>query len=620
MGGVDDGFRQRVSFCDLYRSVAEAIEAAWLGRRIFGRMRTRSAVAVAGLLLTGSTAAAWSQQPKIDSRSEKAIDSLFARYTSPGFPGCAVSVTYHGEKVFAAGYGLADLEHAATITPNTMFEVMSVSKQFTGMAIALLMLDGKVKVDDDIRRFLPEFPEAVPPITVADLLHHTSGLRDVGPLLALRGRGPTDRITSGEIVAVLARQRGNEALAGSAFSYDNTNYILLAVIVERVSGESLRKFTDRRIFTPLGMGHTHFLDDPTEVVPDRAIGYAPRPKGGFSISTPLYDNVGAYALLTTAEDLVKWERNFVTAEVGGLPTVSLMQAPGQLTNGKSSDYGFGLATGNYRGRKFIQHTGAGYGFRATFMRFPEEGRAVAVLCNLSSASSYDLALKVADVFATVSSTPDEMAADTSSSPRQQLTPGELAPFTGTYWNSDIKLVRRVYVDGDSLMMVSGLVPFPLVPIRQSEFVVGPNKSIHYVFGIEPLTGKKWMRREAPGTASQSYEWYQNREPTPRDFAGLTGVYGSLEAGTLWRLRIRDGQLFVGRPNGSEAAARMAMPDVFTIGPTVLEFTRQKAGMVDGFVYSANGVRGLRFRRCAIPDTLCESALFPEPQITPKLVR
>ena len=224
----------------------------------------------------------------LDPAVVKEIDAVFAKWDNTRSPGCAVAVSRSGQIVFARGYGMSNLEHDVPITPDSIFHVASISKQFTAACVQLLALDGKLSWTDDVRRYVPELPDYGKTITLAHLVHHTSGLRDQWDLLHLADWRDDDLITEADVLTIAARQRTLNFAPGEEYLYCNTGFTLLGVVVKRVSGQSLRDFAATRIFAPLGMRDTHFHSDHTEVVRGRTSAYEPRPEGGWAISIPVF--------------------------------------------------------------------------------------------------------------------------------------------------------------------------------------------------------------------------------------------------------------------------------------------------------------------------------------------
>ncbi len=326
-----------------------------------------------------------------------AINKLYEPMARPGSPGCSAGVYQNGEVLFAAGYGYADLINNVPITPSTRFTVGSVSKQFTAASIALLVQAGRLSLNDDVRKYIPELQTYPAPVTIANLVHHTSGVRDFWELVDLAGMRPDDGYTSDDMLNLAEHQKGLNFPPGSEYRYSNTGYLLLGIVVKRVTGQSLRRFADSAIFKPLGMSNTLFLDDHNEIVPHRASAYQPDFHGGYKIDVWNNDIVGQGGVVTTIGDLQKWDENFYTARVGGPEFLRLIQSTVPLTSGKPNNYAFGLEIGDYRGAHLVSHTGSTGGYRAAIFRLPESHTTVAMLCNVTTANTTSLSRSMLDV-------------------------------------------------------------------------------------------------------------------------------------------------------------------------------------------------------------------------------
>jgi CubicO group peptidase (beta-lactamase class C family) len=318
--------------------------------------------------------------PLEDAKS-RAVDSLFEDLNHSGSPGLAVGVYQGSGALLLRAYGEADLEHSVLNTPQTVFHVASVSKQFAAFTVALLAREGQVDLDADIRRYLSFVPDFGLLITVRHLLYHTSGLRDQWVLFGLGGQELDNRLRQQQIVNMVGRQRGLNFEPGSEYLYCNTGYTLLAEIVRAVSGKSLREYTTERLFRPLGMTHTFFYDDVTEVVPGRAHSYRKGDDDRWHRALLNYDTVGATSLVTTAEDMVKWVGNFFRPIVGDAALIEQVSTPGALRDRTRINYGFGLKRGSYAGHEAVLHMGADAGFRAVMAYFPGADFGLAMLAN-----------------------------------------------------------------------------------------------------------------------------------------------------------------------------------------------------------------------------------------------
>lgn len=396
------------------------------------------------LLLAGPIAAllaaAAAAQPAIDTKS---VDEVFAKWTTTT-PGCAVGVAVGGKPVLMKAYGMADLEHDIPNTPETIFESGSVAKQFTAMAIMLLVKDGKLSLDDPARKYIPELPDYKVPLTIRHMLTHTSGLRDWGSVASIAGAPRTTRAyTHGHVLDIVSRQKSLNFPPGDQYSYSNTGYNLSAIIVSRVSGMSFAEFSKQRIFDPLGMTKTSWRDDHTRVVKGRAIAYSDA-GGRFSIEMPFENVHGNGGLLTTVGDLLKWNENFVEPKVGGPDVVAKMQTTGRFNNGAPQIYALGVRVEDYRGVRNVNHSGSTAGYRAHLNRFPESQTSVAVLCNVSSGDATRAANRISDVVLGDRLMPSAPAAvPPARSPYPPLKPESLPMYLGNFWSEEAETMLTV---------------------------------------------------------------------------------------------------------------------------------------------------------------------------------
>jgi CubicO group peptidase (beta-lactamase class C family) len=307
-----------------------------------------------------------------------------------------VGVARAGQVLLTRGYGMADLETGTPITAETIFESGSVAKQFTATAILLLAQDGKLSLDDDVRKYVPELPEYDRPITIRHLLTHTSGLREWSSLVAAVGWPRGTRVhTQSDLLDVVFRQRSLNYPVGEYYSYTNTGYALAAAIVERVSGKSLQQFTQERIFAPLGMTHSRWRDDFTRLVPGRAQAYTREPDG-WHLAMPFEHVVGPGGLLTTVADWLTWNDALTTRKLGGALVDSLTRRM-RLNSGREIEYARGLMILNHRGVQEISHSGSTAGYSTYLARYPDrDNLSIAVLCNSTSGAASSYVRQLAD--------------------------------------------------------------------------------------------------------------------------------------------------------------------------------------------------------------------------------
>jgi len=386
---------------------------------------------------------------------EARVDSIFSTWDRAASPGCAVGVFRDGEIRFAKGYGMSNLEHDIPITPSSIFHVASISKQFAAMSIVLLVRDGRLSLDDDVRAHVPELPDFGRPITIRHLLHHTSGLRDQWELLSLAGWRADDPKSEADILSLLGRQKELNFEPGAEYLYSNSGYTLLAVIVQRVSGQTLRDFADARIFRPLGMTRTHFHDDHTMVVPGRTAAYAQR-DGRWTISIPVFDNHGATSLFTTVQDLARWDANFDRPVVGDAALIEQMQTRGRLNDGSTIDYALALAHGELRGLSTVGHSGSDAGYRADYFRVPDADLSFVTLCN-TPANAGELNRRVAAVFLGDRMGPPAQprgpaAATEGRTAARPAGPPDLGAFTGSWYSEELNTTWSIRQDAGALVL------------------------------------------------------------------------------------------------------------------------------------------------------------------------
>ncbi|MGB2589385.1 MAG: serine hydrolase domain-containing protein [Candidatus Acidiferrum sp.] len=394
-------------------------------------------------------------------KTTAAVDEVFADYTKPGSPGCAVAVYRNGRIIHAKGYGLANIEEDVPITPESVFDIGSTSKQFTAASILLLEKQGKLSVNDDIRKYIPELPDYGQKITILNLLNHTSGLRDYLVLMDLAGIHIDSVTTDEDALQFITRQKALNFAPGSDWLYSNTGFFLLSVIVKRASGKTLREFAAENIFNPLGMTHTRYRDDHTALIPNRAMAYDPKEMSdGYKLDVSYFEQTGDGAVHTSVEDLLKWDENFYSGQVGGKDFLAELQEPGKLNTGKVLDYAKGLFIGDYRGLHTVSHGGAWGGYRAELLRFPEQHFSVACLCNRSDASPTRRAHQVADIYLGAMMKPKdekksaESGRDKTEKKETPLTAEQLRSYTGDYWSDELGVTYRLGIVDNKLKVIA----------------------------------------------------------------------------------------------------------------------------------------------------------------------
>ncbi len=408
---------------------------------------------------------------------EQHVDRLFEAHISTNAPGCAVGASRGDNVLYSNGYGIANLDYTLPITANTVFDVGSVTKQFTAASVVLLSLDGALSLDDNVRLHLPELPDHEPPITIRHLLHHTSGIRDYLNLMALSGREFYAPIRHQDIVELLARQHALNSIPGERYSYSNTGYMLLATIVERVSGQSYGTFARERIFEPLDMTQSFLYEDAERIVSNRGTGYAPGGDQGYRVvHNYSFATAGDGQLYTTVGDLLRWSHALLSNQVAGPDFGRLMLTRGTLDSGAPLDYGAGLALGAYRGLLTNGHGGSTWGFRAHLVRFPEADFTVAVLCNREDVNPRALAYDVADLYlddrlGAADETRPTRRSRSDRPPERLSIPDEIDDYVGDFYSVELDATYHVLIDSGALQVRIGHWPaLDLLGIADDTFI------------------------------------------------------------------------------------------------------------------------------------------------------
>jgi CubicO group peptidase (beta-lactamase class C family) len=410
------------------------------------------------------------------------IDRLFAEWDKPDSPGCALGLVRNGRFVYQRGYGMANLDYDIPNSPRLVYYIGSDSKQFTAAAIGLLALQGKLSLDDDIRKYVPEMPDYRAtygvPVTIRQLVHHTSGMRDIYTLMSLAGIRMEDVMTDDAMLRLIASQKELNFKPGTEYLYSNSAYWLLGQIVKRVTGTSLRVFADQQIFKPLGMTKTHFHDDAGHIMKGRAMSYEPDGAGGFRISyLQNFDKIGAGGLYSTVEDLQKWDENFYTHRVGGPELHKLILTRGLLSSGDTISYAFGNQVGTYRGLRTEEHGGGLMGYRAHILRFPDQRFTVIETCNLGSIDPGAIARRIAEIYLGAQMTEPASAASRPAARAEPsvspVTSAELDRVVGEYHSDELNVTYRIVRSGDSVLLRRpNRRDTPLQPINRDTFRVG----------------------------------------------------------------------------------------------------------------------------------------------------
>ncbi len=510
-----------------------------------------------------------------DAASLPRLDALFARWNSKTAPGCAVAVSRNCQAIATRAYGMASLELGVPLTTDSIFEAGSDSKQFTAAATLMLAHAGKLSLDDDIRKVVPEMPDYGTPVTIRHLLHHTSGLRDWGSVAAIEGWPRNSRTADNQdMLNIVARQKELNFAPGSHYLYSNSNYNLLAIIVARVSGQSLADFTQDHIFKPLGMTHTRWRDDHGDVVPGRTGAYE-FDDGVYRNDQVIEDAYGNGGLLTTVGDLVKWQAA-LDADTFGTGFTAEMQTPTKLNDGTPIAYALALVNLDHHGQQEVSHSGSTGGYRAWMARYPQQKLAVSLLCNSGNADTPVLGRDVADIFL-----PAYKA--------KTYTPKGPLP-SGTYADGMTGFPVRFDSDDKGNLRADGRVLTPVGPGRWAQ------REDIFAFG---KTGLTLEHREGEKIAYRKVD-----AVTAFDAKPYVGRFCGVDTFACLSFKQQGDTLTYSGPRWYNTPLRPAYADVFTgeaapgAGRITVKFERDASGAVTALRFGEGRAYDVAFRRVA----------------------
>ncbi|HEX7774256.1 MAG TPA: serine hydrolase domain-containing protein, partial [Pyrinomonadaceae bacterium] len=513
--------------------------------------------------------------------AERAFEKVSKAYVAPG-PGCAAAVSLNGETVFEKAFGLADLEHNVPNTTQTIFESGSVAKQFTAASLVLLQQDGKLSLDDPVRKYISELPDYGAPLAIRHLLNHTAGLRDWGTVLGLTGAGRGNRVITQELALdVITHQRSLDFTPGSEYSYSNSGYNLAAIIVERVSKQKFPAFVEERLFKPLGMKNSSWRDDYQRIVPGRAQAYARQGNGPWRLNMPFMNVYGNGGMLTTVGDWMKWNAMLDSQSLGA-PLVTALETRGVLNDGRKIAYALGLVIDKYKGLNDVSHGGATAGYQTFLARYPDNKVSVGVMCNGTSPGAGGIAANITDeIFGPFP--------ETTKTEPAKVSENELKKFVGIWRNEKTHTPARFVIENG----VSRWSGARLVPMGGGQFTAG-NNQLKFTFdkddkpvSAETIDSDGEVRRFVP-----EQEW----KPTPADLASFKGDWFSEEAGATLTVAVDADKMFIKQRPSTSLAMQPLYKDHFSVPGYIVWFTRDQNGKVSGMHVGASRMRDMLFVR------------------------
>jgi CubicO group peptidase (beta-lactamase class C family) len=503
--------------------------------------------------------------PGAGSDSDQRVDQIFVAYDKPDSPGCALGVIQNGDFAYRKSYGMGSLELGVPLSPESVFYMGSVSKQFTAASIVLAAQRGFVSLDDNVRKYLPEIPDYGHPITLRQMLHHTSGFPDVLSLLYISGRNAEDLHPAEELMDLIVRQKALNFQTGAEYQYSNTNYFLLAEVLERATKKPLSEFAAENIFKPLGMAHTRFYDDRTLVVPRRVAAYKPGKHGAFLVDwSTNYEIVGGGGLMSSVDDLLLWDRNFYDNKLGKKPFLKEMQTTDVLNSGAKNNYAFGLFMSTYRGLPIVEHDGANFGYRSDILRFPVQKFSVVTLCNVSSADPASLSREVADIYLEKQLQNPPNAASVS----------DPARFAGRYFDSRMHFPVSFTVQRGNLIL-QGHILEPIGPNRFEDPIIGG--TVIFSGSEDDMQAKVIYNEAVTFTGARIGDLHIN----DATLANCAGVYRSTELDATYRLSVERGRLTLRMNWNPTITMEPVVQDEFSGGGITLVFRRGGSGQVSG---------------------------------------
>ncbi len=561
-----------------------------------------AALSSSGQQSVGSTSTPYADRSIQATVNEAKVDKVFERYSKHDGPGCAVAVLKSGDIVYANAYGLASVEGGIPLRTSSIFNIGSMSKQFTALSILLLERSGKLTLNDDIRKYVPELPSYPAPITIRNLLEHSSGLRDVDELLKLAGfHIYEDLITNRDELNIIAHQRALNFVPGEEHAYSDTGFMLLGQIVERVSGMSLRQFETDNIFRPLGMDRTLIREDHTIVVPENTAAYIRNSNGDLRTGGTNDESTGAGNVLTSIADYAKWDRNFYTHQVGGPDLLVRMQTPGLLKNGMRSPYALGLQVRDYRGLMTLEHGGADAGYHSFYLRIPEQQLSVVALCNVrdyAGPSPSEMSRKIADIYLedVPGATPTHDLASPSL-PKSLIVPPkkEWEDYVGSYFSPQDGSVIAFLLSGEALSEIDDLTD-----PKSSTLLTYLGSGRFQAKGkiVFRFKGKGRLAEVEKIDADERLTFGRVSPPSTTVHAldEFAGGYTSNEVGSTWTLVQKNGHLVLRRPRFPDETLVPVFRDGFYAEQWTIVFLRSKQGKVIGLNVTNERVRAVSFEK------------------------
>ncbi len=537
---------------------------------------------------------------------EQKVDQLMHPFNNNTNPGAAIAVISDGKIIFSKGYGMASIEYGVPITPKTPFQIASLSKQFTAFAIAMLASRGKLSLDDDIHKYIPDLPDYGKTITIRNLVHHTSGLREQWSLWEMSGRRMDDVILQEEILSLIKQQQELNFEPGTQMSYNNSGYTVLAEVVERVTGQKFKEWMQQNILLPLQMHSSRIADEYRENIPGLATSYNYGEKG-VQKSILNSSNYGPTGVVSTVEDFVKWMENFHTGKLGGQQVINQIQERGVLSGGDTTYYAFGLGVDNSNGFVRMNHSGSMSGYTSRMTFYSQLNKGIVLFSNNRNVlagyfGNQILGFFFPELVKTIQSQTTVLKAASISLPPEYLERlvGRYTIKSGpalNYYSFDIKR------EGDQIsLQFKGLPFYPLIPINDTLFKVdATGMNIQLSFQKEKVgritLGNIVMNGNSP------FQRFEARDQSQEELNLYQGRYYSSELAIVYNIRVKNKQLIVSNQRTADIVLSQKEVDSFegvTGGSWWLfsnvKFTKDIQGNIISMQVSSDGIKVIKFNR------------------------
>lgn len=518
----------------------------------------------------------------------ESVDQIMATWIKPDSAGCSIGVMKDGKTVLERGYGMANLEHKIPNAANTAFYLGSTSKEFTALAVLMLVEQGKLKLDDPIRKYLPDLPAYMQPVTIRHLLEHTSGIRDYYALWTLSGPPEDAYLSVEKVMEIVHRQKALNFTPGTEFLYSNTGYFLLSIILGPAAFSNLPELARNAIFEPLGMRDTFYYMNHFALLPRRATGYTLNEKGDVAINTATLDIAGDGGVFTTVSDTMKWLA-FLDQPKGGLAKpFERMRQKGKLASGGTVEYGMGLMLKRYRGLETYSHVGGLRGYRSEIFYMPAQRVGVVCYCNNSSIQVGPITRMIAEVF--MKDPPHIAVAEVSAA--------DLKKKMGMFRDRDSGDMLAIVTDGANLQVQYQGYQMMMVPEEPMRFR-SVNSPLDFELEFRSNGAQdepKFVRIESESHKPSAYERMDPKPVQLENPKQYEGEYFSAEANAKFKVQFWESQLSVEQNNQKIGNLSITGKDRFSAGTMNFEFTRNTLNQVQGFRLNTGRVRGLTFDR------------------------